>query len=219
MNIKHITVLLLTASMLASCGGVAEKSDSTAQEPAPIEAQEEVCSYSYSEAPVEVLWVAYKYTQKTGVTGVFEEVTVMPGGKGSPAEALQGASININTASSNSGDIARDPKIDASFFGELENGAEISSVITAAEGDDLAGTVIVDITMNGMTMPVPGTYEVKDAQVELKLELNVETWSAGDALASLNKVCEDLHKGPDGASVLWPDVTVFVTTTLNKECN
>ncbi|NQV52430.1 MAG: YceI family protein [Flavobacteriales bacterium] len=219
MNIKHITGILLTASLLASCGGGAEKTDSAAQDTATVEAQEKTCTYTYTDSPVEVLWVAYKYTQKTGVKGVFEEVSVTSGGKGSPAEALQGASIKINTASSNSGDIARDPKIDASFFGKLENGAELSGVITAAEGDDLAGTVNVDVTMNGMTMPVSGTYEVKDAQVELKLELNVETWSAGEALASLNEVCEDLHKGPDGTSVLWPDVTVFVTTTLNKECN
>lgn len=219
MQIKHLATVVFSSVLLASCGGAGDQPSSETSKEAGSEAKQETCTYSYADAPVEVLWVAYKYTAKTGVKGKFEESTVTPGGKGSVVDVLTGAQVSIATASSNSGDPTRDPKIVASFFGKLENGATLSGVITFATGDDIAGEVSADITMNGQTKPVEGTYKVNDATVELRFELNVETWSAGAALAELNKVCEDLHKGADGNSVLWPDVTVFVTVALNKDCH
>ncbi|MEQ9187225.1 MAG: YceI family protein [Cryomorphaceae bacterium] len=218
MQIKHIAGLVFSSFLLTSCGGAGEQAKPETSKEAEAEVTKETCTYSYSDAPVEVLWVAYKYTDKTGVKGKFEESTVTPGGKGTVVDALTGAQVSIATASSNSGDPTRDPKIDASFFGKLENGASLSGVINSANGDDISGTVSADITMNGQTKPIDGVYKVNNATVELRFELNVETWSANEALDELNKVCEDLHKGADGKSVLWPDVTVFVTAALNKEC-
>ncbi len=217
MNTRFLIPSLFSIALLASCGGEQKPAEEAA--PAP-ETQEPVaaCTYSYSDAPVTVEWVAYKYTEKTAVSGKFKQVTVNGGGEGSVADALMGANISIETASSNSGDPTRDPKIKETFFGSLMEGETLSGVISHAMGDETAGQVTADINMNGMTHPIDGRYEVKDGQIEMKFEFTVDLFGANEALNALNKVCEDLHKGSDGNSVLWPDVTVFVTTELDKSC-
>lgn len=218
MSLKNLSLAALAAFTFA-CSGGEEKSTATPSDAETAPAQEVVCDYSYTDADVEVLWVAYKYTEKTGVKGEFEQVEVTGGGTGpSPADALMGATINIATASSNSGDATRDPKIQESFFGGLTDGETLSGVITEATGDANGGMVRADLTMNGVTNSAEGTYEMDGETVELKFEINVGDWSAMDALNALNEVCEDLHKGADGQSILWPDVTVFVTTKLAKNC-
>jgi len=211
---------LILSAIAFSCGNGAADSNNT-----PSEANEETattptaCSFSVESETPEVLWVAYKYTEKTGVKGQFEEVSVSNTGSGSVEDVLKGASITINTASSNSGDPTRDPKIKDSFFGGLTDGEVITGVISAVNGSDESGSVTADITMNGISHPVQGSYTNENDKLEMKFELNVTSWSAETALNALNEVCEDLHKGADGKSILWPDVTVFVSTALASDCN
>ncbi len=44
-------------------------------------------------------------------------------------------------------------------------------------------------------------------------------WNGDDAIASLNKVCEYLHKGEDGVSKLWSVVELNIEAILNKNCD
>ncbi|MEX2596810.1 MAG: YceI family protein [Salibacteraceae bacterium] len=213
---------LLIAALIGACGGSNEKpsTQSETNDNAPKEKAKTVCTYSHENQTPEVLWVAYKYTEKTGVRGQFEEVSVTNTRSGKTVEeVLNGAEIKIKTASSNSGDPTRDPKIKETFFQALTNGEILSGKITSVNGDDASGKVTAMINMNGKNHESKGSYELKGDQLEMKFELNVKDWSAMDALNALNEVCEDLHKGADGKSILWPDVTVFVTTMLTKDCS
>lgn len=222
MNMKRISILSLVLSsfLMVACSGNNEESGAKdAAAPSVEEATASSCTYTRGEGMPEVLWIAYKYTEKVGVKGQFEEVTVSNTGSGENiAAVLKGATIDINTTSSNSGDPTRDPKIKETFFGGLSNGEQIQGVITGVSGDEQSGSIEANITMNGEEKPASGSYEMQGDQLELKFDLNVETWSAMDALNALNEVCEDLHKGADGKSILWPDVTVYVTTSLIKNC-
>lgn len=207
----------MVALTLASCGGNTENQETSQEKPA--EKKAPVCTYDYDAASTQVQWIAYKYTEKAGVKGVFDNITV--GGTKSntnPAEVINGATFEIMTNSVNSGDATRDPKIKESFFGSLEGGDVISGNVVSVAGNETAGTAVFNVTMNGETKNVEGTYSVKGETLEAKVELNVEDWNGGDAIAKLNEVCSDLHKGADGSSKLWPDVTVFITTTLKKNC-
>jgi polyisoprenoid-binding protein YceI len=218
---KRISYLLsgLFLSVLFACSGGAEQKEQAQNESSTTVEIKQTCTYAASSEQPEVLWVAYKYTEKVGVKGEFEEVAVSNTGTGNTISAvLAGAQIAISTASSNSGDPTRDPKIKDTFFGALVEGEKITGEITNVKGDEEKGTVVANLKMNGQENPTTGTYEVKNDVLEMKFELDVATWSAMDALNALNEVCEDLHKGADGKSILWPDVTVFVTTQLVKDC-
>ena len=217
MKTKNTIGTLAVAILLASCGGEVKEESTTSNESTKEEVAED-CTYSFQDS-AEVMWIAYKYTEKTGVKGVFEDVSITNTGSGaSISDVLMYATIQINTASSNSGDPTRDPKIKETFFGSLIDGQSIAGEITSVTGDNNFGHVEAIISMNGETHPVLGEYTLQDSALELKFELSVDTWSASDALNALNKVCEDLHKGADGKSILWPDVKVYVNTTIAADC-
>ena len=38
--------------------------------------------------------------------------------------------------------------------------------------------------------------------------MDLETWQSQTAIASLNVVCNDKHKGPDGVSKTWSEVAI-----------
>ena len=120
---KKTIILLTTATILASCGQSGSEK-TTAEEPKQTkEVQEKVCAYSYDHSASEFIWTAYKYNQKTGVKGTFDDISVSGlEGNGSVADLFSGAEITIATESVNSGDPDRDPKIVEHFFGKLEGG-------------------------------------------------------------------------------------------------
>ena len=75
-------------------------------------------------------------------------------------------------------------------------------------------TGIATIQMNGITNTVPFTYEIADNVFSMKATLDVNAWNARAAIASLNKVCEELHKGADGVSKTWDEVTLNIRSTF-----
>lgn len=215
---KKIYLPIVAAMFLASCGGNEKPAEQAAeqQEMQP----KEVCTYSYDEESTEVLWVAYKYTEKTGVKGVFDSIMVEGLSESeNPAQVIANAGFTIYTESVNSGDPTRDPKIREHFFGKMENGGEIYGSVKAVSGTETEGKVQFMLTMNGVQQPIEGTYTVVDDKLEVKAEITVDTWNGSTQLGELNKVCEDLHKGSDGKSILWPDVSLFISAKLNKACN
>lgn len=213
--IGFIALLFLTIA----CAGPAEK-EATTSEPTETElVAEEVCTYSYSHITTEVLWVAYKYTEKTGVKGVFDSVWVDGASAAdNPQDVLNGVTFKIMTSSVNSGDPTRDPKIVESFFGTLEGSEYITGKVSSVDGNENSGTMTMEITLNGLSAPVEGTYSIEEGVIEFESKITVETWEATGGIAKLNEVCSDLHKGADGESILWPDVSLFISTTLDVEC-
>jgi polyisoprenoid-binding protein YceI len=215
---KKQVLTVMCAAVLAGCAGESKKEEVVV---APESPKMEECNYSYdpATAKLEMVWVSYKYTDKTGVKGSFDEIEISGFGSGSePSSVLLGSKMKINTASTNSGDAIRDPKIKSVFFGGMEDGLEILAEITECSGNGTEGKLSADITMNKATVETPGTYAMRDGHIELRFKLDVASWSAMPALDALNEECEDLHKGADGKSILWPNVDVFVTAEFTKDC-
>lgn len=196
------------------------KEESAATNDPKEEVAEKTCTYEYNEGSAEVMWVSYKYTEKTGVKGVFDslEVTGIEAGS-TPAEVFANAAVSIYTASVNSGDAERDPKIQNNFFGEMTDGEMLKGTVTAVSGDKESGSISFMVTMNGVEQSVEGTYSYEGGKLEAKAEIDINAWNANAALAELNNVCSELHKGSDGESVLWPDVTLFVSAEVTEKCD
>ena len=71
---------------------------------------------------------------------------------------------------------------------------------------------VVEIKMNGVSQKVPFKYSIVDRVFNMKASMDVNNWNASKALASLNNVCLDLHRGADGISITWSEVTLNITT-------
>lgn len=209
----------LFAVVLTSCG--AKKEEKKAEdEAAQAKASAQTCTYTYDKAGTMLTWTAYKFTDKTGVSGKFDQFDVAGNTTGdSPKAILENLAFEIPVQSVNSNEADRDAKIKAQFFGTMMETEMLSGKIASVTGDDTKGTLTFDFNMNGQTKQLQGDYTIDETGlVKIKAEMDIMGWGAGDALAALNKVCEELHKGSDGISKLWPNVTISIQSQLKKEC-
>lgn len=179
----------------------------------------ENCPYVLANNGLEVHWTAYKTSEKIGVNGRFEDI--MAEGMDANAEPImvfQHAKVIIPIAGLNSDNEIRDPKIKDSFFGSLGINELIGKVRTIEPTTETNGKITLSVMFNQIENPVVGEYTVEGNEITAKFDINVEEWNAASGITELNKVCEDLHTGADGKSVLWPDVTVTIKAKVKKAC-
>ncbi len=199
-------MLLAVAVLLLACD----------KKEAPV-LNDEGCYYSYSGDSTELKWTAFKFTEKVGVGGTFDSVTVTGTRKaGDPLEVIRSLAFAIDTKSVNSANEQRDERISRLFFQPLETGASITGSVESLKE---TGEGSLRIKMNGVERSVPVHYKVmKGEEIELWGELNVNDWKAEESLSALNQECHDLHTGKDGVSKLWPQVEFRAYTRLQRTC-
>lgn len=209
-----LPIAVITAFTLSSCGGE-EKTEEVV-----IETTEQTCFYTYAEGSAQVRWTAFKTTDKVAVGGQFDQVNVVAGEKSTKiTDVLETIKFNIPTASTNTANEDRDAKIVKSFFGAMEATDIILGQVKSAEGDNLAGTCIVYLTLNNVEKEVILNYTVEDATVKLIGEIDLLNFGAEGAITSLNKICGVLHTGADGITKTWSTVELAIEATLTKDCH
>lgn len=168
--------------------------------------------FALKYAKNDIHFTAYKTSEKIPVGGQFSKIEIVSGGTGnSVKEAINNTEFSIPVSSILTKDSSRDYKIKKFFFGVMSKTDLLSGKLLIL--DDNNG--IAKITMNGETIDVPFTYTIVDTIFNMQATIDVNNWNASAALASLNKVCEDLHKGADGVSVTWSEVALNITSTFN----
>ncbi|MCC5944906.1 MAG: YceI family protein [Bernardetiaceae bacterium] len=225
-TLKNVLWITILSFFFVACGGAEQKAeDSSASSEDTETSQEgeqtaEKCMYSYNNGDVKVSWTAFKFTEKTGVSGQFRDVKIQTTEQAeNPIELLKNASFEIPVASVDSNDPDRDGKIRQHFFGTLSNTEAMKGSFKSIDGDAKSGEGIISFIMNEQEKELPVKYTIDDnGKIEIKGEMDVSIWDAMPALNKLNEVCDDLHKGADGISKLWPQVEVRITAQLNKDC-
>ena len=178
------------------------------------------CIYGYNNSATTVSWTSYKFTKKAAVGGKFDRVNVVTQTqKGQPAEILKGIEFTIPVNSTNTNNPDRDKKIIDYFFKAMVNTDNIIGRITSVESNGNGGHATINLQMNNVSKDIDANFKISDTSIELIAEINMEDFNGQDAIASLNKQCFDLHKGEDGVSKLWPNVSIVVTSVLTKDCN
>ncbi len=171
--------------------------------------------YEYQRAFTKLTWTAYKTTAKIGVNGSFDEFNVDPGvNYGTVTALLDQLEFSIPVSTTNSENEERDGKIVASFFGSMMNTESIAGKFTSVAGNDTSGSIRIEISMNDIAYEVDGTYAADGNKVTINTSLHLGDWKAEPSVDALNKVCDDLHKGEDGVSKLWPNVDIVIETSL-----
>lgn len=210
MNKYFFTILIASSLIISSCG-----TDNSAEN------KEIACFYEFENtSTVNLKWTAYKTSDKVAVGGTFNDVLVKGGEKSTKlTEVLNTVTFTILTNSTNTTNPDRDQKIVNSFFGAMLGTDIITGQVSGVEGDNEKGKCSFFVTMNGVEKEVVLDYTVADNVVKLVGELDLNNWNGSEAVASLNKVCEDLHKGADGVSVLWPNIGIELEVALSKRCH
>ena len=200
---KKVAIMLLAVATLAACKPSKKE---TKKDPNAV-------SYELDTKTVVVNWTGYKFTNKTGVKGQFKEVEVKNTHSGaSMSEALKGLEFSIPVSSVFSNNDARDTKLQTLFFGIMNNTELLKGTVKYADAEGC----VVAITMNGETHDLPFATKTQGNTAYLKAILNINTWNAQGALASLHKACELLHTGEDGVSKTWNTVDLDIVLNFKK---
>ena len=153
-------------------------------------------------------FTAYKTTNKIGVPGTFKEIHTtndIHKVSASPSEALNGIEFEIPISSLSTNNPIRDSTILASFFKNIQN-SKISGSFKGFKGE--TGTGIIMLNFNGLIQELPVQFSSEQKAVRFSSILNLGNWNALNALASINKSCFDLHKGPDRVSKTWKEIKI-----------
>jgi hypothetical protein len=159
-----------------------------------------------------VKWTAYKTSAKKGVGGEFKVLNFDKKTGASVEDALNNLSFSIPVSELFTNDVGRDAKIKMFFFGKMLDTELLKGTIKYS-----APNYVAELTMNGVTKDLPLEVTVsKERHVTMDGTINLADWNALEALASLNQICYELHKGEDGISKTWEDVAINVSTYLHK---
>ena len=179
------------------------------------------CTYQLGKNPIKLEWTAFKFTEKTGVTGSFNTMTLRgPKQADSLINLARGLSMQIDGTSIESNNPGRNVTISQFFFQKFSPSPDLTAKVTSVEGDDHTGNLSIAITMNGTTKDVPFTYTIsKDNQVEAKGSIDMMEFALQSAFDSIHRACETQHTGKDGISKTWTDVDLKLTGRFEKACS
>lgn len=207
-KITYLALAAATVLTVASCGSHEEK-----KEPAKTE---KACFYSYNAGSTVMEWTAFKFTEKKGVTGTFTTINVKDGGaKEDPEAVIESLSFSIPVSSVETQNPERNAKIIEHFFKTISTETIEGRVKDLKDG----GKAVIEITMNKITKDVEGNWTLEDGDFAFHATIDVANWNGLPGIAALNKICYDLHKGPDGVSKLWSEVDLSFTTVLSSDCD
>jgi len=206
----YLSTFVIAAGAITSCNSFDRKEVKQSEAKTP-EAVQEKSSYLV-DGKIVIDWTAYKFTEKAKVGGTLDSVKLtLANESGDVADLLTGAQIEIFTGSVNSNNEARDLKI-VNYFFETFNTEVIKGKVLSVSTDD--GTM--ELVMNNISQEVDYTYNVEGDTLHLTALIDLLNWNGDAALNSLNEVCYELHKGSDGISKLWPNLTIDVFLPLKR---
>lgn len=185
------------------------------------DAQEEFNSgpYIFDPQNTKLMWTAYKYSSKLGVSGILSEIVFNPVIQSFKdqkdihaifSDFAFESDLNFNDEETNT---VRNQNIQNFFFDQLKS-KKISGIVISKNGSETEGNVSIELIFNGVKKIVPAKYTIINNTIELSCSLHLQDFDAMDALSTLHDHVSDLHKGPDGISITWPDVDIKVVSIL-----
>jgi len=171
---------------------------------------------------LDIRWQAYKTPDKIGVKGTFGSVEYTPAHKeGKNFKTLfVGSTIRIDTTTPDTQNPLRDEKLVNYFFKQL-TAPEIEGEIISMKADPhikgqpYTGKMDIALTINGKTVVTTLDYHYAKSLFKAQGNIDLVDFAAGKALATINKICFDLHKGKT-----WSDISIgFITSVRAARCH
>jgi hypothetical protein len=211
MMMKRSIIALAFTGLIAgltSCGGNEEQKTEQVE-------KEKACFYSYNKEMTVLEWTAFKFTEKKGVTGTFNEINISGIERSDdPKKLIESLSFTIPTTTVETQNEERNGKIAKLFFGTIGT-QEIKGKVKSLSDN---GKATIQIEMNSMKQDVVGDYTLEDGKFSFSATIDVMKWNGGAGITALNTACKDLHTGADGKSKLWSEVELSFTTELLSDC-
>ena len=202
-------VLILLQSLLWSCNDSEANSLNTWVDQEGISNGE---VYAIDDFGISILWTAYKFSDRIGVSGTFGDYVVYKENEsGSIEKILSKLKLIIPTEYVESGNAIRDFKLRAYFFEVFNTSSITGTVLNAKDGKG-----IISLKMNDISIDTPFTYVLKDGKIVIFTHINLESWKGEKALTRLSEEYHKIHEEADAISRLWPDLDVVIKLPVIK---
>ena len=158
-----------------------------------------VCANAYElDGNLGVKWTGYKTAQKVAVSGTFKEINLQIESNDNLEQFLKSANVQINTLSFDSGLDVRNKSIVSTLF-SLKSSEKITGSISNVDVNKK--TLVLKLTMNGVTKNVLMSYDIKDNKIVANGQIDVLDYNMQESFAKFAKACFDLHKGKSYSEV------------------
>ncbi len=211
--------LTLCLTTLVACKNDSKPTNTESKEGSTTQTSKN-CKYGVKTDEVQLNWTAYKTTKRVGVKGTFNDIQIKTANNTPDVSTLiRATAFMINAGTVNSKNEDRDVKLVKFFFEKMLGDNKITGSVKSVDGNDTAGNGMISLQMNGVSKETPFTYTVEEKMLTLTSEINTDLWNGQAAIESINKACEEKHKGEDGVSKTWADVSISVTVPLVVTCD
>ncbi|MGB3152703.1 MAG: YceI family protein [Maribacter sp.] len=167
--------------------------------------------HSVDTTGASLKWTAYKFTDKVGVHGTFDDFKLdMEKVSESREDFLEGDKITIHTQSVNSGNVIRDDKLRTYFFTVFHTDTIKAEILNANNG---VGKMSLEL--NNITREIDYDYVQNGDTLFLNAAIDLIHWKGEEALNILNQECYELHMGADRVSKLWPNVDITMKLPMD----
>lgn len=158
---------------------------------------------------------AFKTTAKKEVKGWFENFELKGITEADKVEDIfANASISIEVNSLETNNKGRNMTLLTEFFGKTTSSQTIKGKVLSFNPE--SSIAQLELLFNDVRHEIPFNYSLSGDTLSMTGVLQLEDVNGMEALASINKACEALHKGDDGVSKTWSDVNIYLSTVLNK---
>lgn len=187
--------------LLVACGGKAEATKNV--------------TYSYDHGNSTMEWTAFKFESKAPVKGTFTEVNITSISRADNVKTIaESFGFTIPVKSIETYDDSRNAKIIQFFFGTLSTEKLTGRVLKLTDN----GTAELEVTMNGITDLVTGTYKIQDAHFSFNATMDIAKWNTDKAIEVLNENCKENHT-ENGVTKVWSEVELSFTTKFVMKTN
>ena len=167
-------------------------------------------NYTIKKEMPSIKWTAYKFSNKTGVSGSFDKITYNQSlSKGTIKQLLEHSTFCIETASINSNLKLRDERNYTYFFSTIAAKTIKGSFL---EVNNNKGKI--DIAIGNNSNINHFTYTIFPDKIQIHTIVNLKLWNALLGIIALNEICKNEHTSIVEVSKLWGDVTIIVEIAL-----
>ncbi|PID46984.1 MAG: hypothetical protein CR967_06090, partial [Proteobacteria bacterium] len=158
---------------------------------------------------LDITFTGYKMAKKVGVDGTFKKVDFKFLQNEDFGEFLKSMKVDIDALSLDTKLKMRNDNIAIIF--KNANFSNILAQITDVKGDDKAGNMEVEITMNKISKKVPFTYKVDGTNIVASGSVDLLDFALSKSFGDFAKKCKGFHAGKT-----WSDVGLKFSVPFKK---
>ncbi len=173
------------------------------------------CQYTVTSSKLK--WTAYKFTEKTGVSGTFDKIELKQSDHAkSVAELLESLNFEVDTTSINTDLPLRDKKLVLFVFGAIHDPGIIRGHVTRVDEKNKQAKAV--LVLNKVTKEVLFSWHVEGNKHVFSSKIDLLDFKMADSVQKLDAACGVLHTGKDGKAKTWSEVTLEISADLSENC-